>query len=86
LDTGGSDTQGTYTGVEVLTAGAYNATTAKDPSVRANTTGNAYALQKPDLGIAQSRNTTVSEASAYKGQAATFSGITSTSMAVNPNF
>jgi hypothetical protein len=78
--------QGTYTGVQVLTMGAYNATTARDPSVYANTTGNTYALQKPDLGIAQARNTSVSEASAYKGQAASFAAIISAAQAINPNF
>jgi hypothetical protein len=76
--------QGTYTGMQAVSLGAYHATSGVDPTVNGNTSGSVYALQKPDLGIAQTSNTTSSIATATKGQAATWSGISSIAQAVNP--
>jgi hypothetical protein len=78
--------QGTYTGMQALSVGAYNATIPNDPTVAGNTTGSVNALQKPDLGYATTNNTTSSTASAYKGQAVTYSGIAGVAQAVNANY
>lgn len=77
---------GTYTALEAVSVGAYSATTAQDPTAAGNTTGNVSAIQKPEFATASSNNTTSSTANAYRGQAATFSGIAGTAQAAAPYF
>jgi hypothetical protein len=80
----GNTTQGTYTSLNAVTIGAYNNVGGQDPGSAANVTGNTYALQKTDLGVANSGSTTSATATALKGQAASFGGIATTAQAVMP--
>lgn len=77
--------QGTYTALNAYTVGAYNVTGGQDPGSAANVTGNTYALQKSELGIANSGNTTSATATALRGQAASLGSIATTAQAVTPN-
>lgn len=79
-----SDAQGTYTSLNAVTLGAYNNVGATDPGAAANVTGNTYALQKGDLGVANTGSTTSATATAMKGQAASFGAIATTAQAMTP--